>query len=170
MSLVTKLIGKNGLSHMLISCLAFLAFYVLTQLFEPGWVTYFMAVPAAVLLGLIAVGRANAIEREDTGAPWTFRRAGLAMVAGACTFLVMWPLIGGTPITWRLVLFINGFAFVWATTPNQPPLQDWVFGKVKIPRSPLAAAADLHGRVTGQYPALRDVKVATQQPDPGSDT
>lgn len=154
MSLATKMIGKNGLSHMLISCVALLVFYTLTVFVKPGWVTYLMSLPGAMLIGFIAVGRSNAIGKDEVGLPWTFRRAGLAMVAGACTFVVMWPLIGGIPITWRLVLFINGFAFVWATTPGMPPLTDYVFGKARLSGHPLVVAKGLHARVTGQFPAI----------------
>lgn len=163
MSLATKMIGKNGLSHMLISCVALLIFYALTVFVKPGWATYFMALPGALLIGFIAAGRANAIEKDQVGTPWTFRRAGLAMVAGACTFMVMWPLIGGTPITWRLVLLINGFAFVWTTTPGMPPLTDYVFGKVPLTGHPLSVAKGLHARVTGQFPVIDDAAAADKQ-------
>lgn len=149
-----KAFGKNGLAHMLVACAALLVIYFTSRVIAPGLLTWAISMPAVVVVGITAIARANDIQKESSGFVWAVRKFGLALVAGACMFMVLQPFTNTDPISWRAVLFCYGVALCWMTTPGAQPWFDYITGAYKHDDPP-KLAKNFHGRVTGQFPVIK---------------
>lgn len=104
---------------------AVLMIYLLTTLTpDRGWHTYFVALPAIIVVGLIAIARVNHIGNELVGRRWDVRRMGLSIVVSMCFMYAVGPLYDQF-ITWRATMLFWGVAMVWSTTPGLPPWLPW---------------------------------------------
>lgn len=149
-----RVFGRNGLAHMVIAFLALLVVYYATQHIKAGTLTWLISLPAVIVVGITAIARANDITKESSEPVWVVRKVGLALVAGACMFVILQPFTNSDVISWRTVLFSYGLAMCWTTTPGAQPWFDYITGIYKNDDPP-KLAKNFHGRVTGQFPAVK---------------
>ena len=94
---------------------------------EPGWGSYLTSLPAAGIMGLTALVRANDITMEKSEWHWQLRKLGFAMAGIGAALYVLSPLLQAGFPSWRSVIVVWGVALTWLTTPNQPPWAQYIF-------------------------------------------
>ena len=128
------------------------AVYVGSITLSPGWGTYFIAFPAALLLAVVSLVRLNSIGPECMGLSWQIRRIGLILTGTGSVMLLSTPFLSDPLFpTWRALVIIHGVAWAWLTTPDQPPFWKYWDGSYiqhPVPRPPLARIV---GRITGAH-------------------
>ena len=149
-----RALGRNGLAHMLVAFASLLVIYFASRHIKPGLLTWAISMPAVVVVGITAIARANDITKDATGFVWSVRKFGLALVAGACMFMMLQPFTDTDPVSWRTVLFGYGVALCWMTTPGGQPWIDYITGAYTRDDPP-KLAKNFHGRVTGRFPAVK---------------
>lgn len=126
--------------------------YVGSIVMEPGWGTYLISLPAALLLAVVSLVRLNSIGPECMGLSWQIRRIGLIMTGTGAVMLLTTPFLDDPLFpTWRAVVILHGVAWAWLTTPDQPPFWkywDGSYTQYPVPRPPLAR---IIGRITSTH-------------------
>lgn len=133
--------------------------YVGSLVVPPGWATYALIVPPALVVAITALARVNDIGPEKMSTRWHVRRVGLIMAGAGAVMLLGAPFTSvGYEITWRGVVLIWGVGLAWLTTPEMPPWEEYITG---FYRQRDGSAFDhfkhFAGRVTGQHRA-RDLQ------------
>ena len=113
------------------ACLS--AAYIVLWQEEPSILNWLLGVPAALIVAITALVRANDIPHEVTSWRGHLRRAGFVLAGvGSINWLVMpfgdrghWP-------QWYSLLLLWGMAASWLTTPGMPPWWGYVTGTKKI--------------------------------------
>lgn len=115
-------------------CLA--AVYWILQQPGPSLASWLAGLPAALIVGITTLVRANDLPREVTGWRGHLRRTGFVFSGlGALSYIIMpWGDHGVWP-SWEWVMFLYGVASVWVTTPHLPPWWPYITGEKKILRS-----------------------------------
>lgn len=119
--------------------------YFLSLFIPPGWITYWLTVPASLVIAITALARANDIGAERTGWSWQLRKIGLVMAGAGAVMMMSTPFLDDPRFPgWRIVLILWGFAFTWITTPNMPPWTYYITGQFRFlshppgkPKSPI---------------------------------
>lgn len=103
--------------------------YFASVTIEPGWLTYFIALPAIAVIILTTLSRANDINVEMTSASWQLRRVGLVLITLYVVVQLVAPVVAKGVTTWNEVAGLWGFALMMLTSPGQPPWAKYVWGK-----------------------------------------
>lgn len=115
-----------------LSVMVVFVLYALGQIFEPGWVTYFAAVPPELIVLTTSLVRASDIKPEDNALHWHARRFGFALLGFACVWLLAAPLGSEMDFpAWREVYFRWGVALAFLTTPGLRPWWRYVTGEYR---------------------------------------
>lgn len=130
----TRDLGRHQWKPFSISVLILLTIYFLSGFVEPGWWTYGVMIPAAVVVVGTTYARLNAMGPELMGWTWQLRRIGITLIGGAVISLLGTPFLD-EPVfpTWRTVLIMWGLAATWLTTPNMAPWDWYLAGKYRQP-------------------------------------
>ncbi len=99
--------------------------YAVTQFLPVGWPTYFLALPAYIIIGLTCLSRANNLVEDNkvTDA----RRFGFAIMAGVMFMFILEPVFGTFP-PWIRVGLAWSLSIIWMTTEGLPPWWELVTG------------------------------------------
>lgn len=135
--------------------LLILGIYFGSQVVEPGLTTYLLSLPPTLIIALTALARVNDIGPERMTWRWHVRRIGLVLAGSAAVMVMGSPFTDtGYAISWRGLVMLWGVAGAWLTTPDQPPWEDYITGKYRLPRADGRKPAhfrDFAGRITGRY-------------------
>ena len=160
-------LGKLQWKPFSISVLILLTIYYLSGVVEPGWWTYGLMLPSAIIVVATAYARLNAIGPELMGWNWQLRRIGFTIIGGATISMLGTPFLDHPVFpTWRTVLIMWGLASAWLTTPNMVPWDWYIAGKYRLPPptdrvlSPLQRAAV--GRSTREH-RIKDLEDALRR-------
>lgn len=154
-----KDVAKLQFKPFMVALLVLAVVYVMSIFVAPGWATYVITVPPALVVALTALARVNDIGPENMTRRWHVRRIGLIMAGAAAVMVLGAPFSEqGWAITWRGVLFVWGVALAWLTTPEMPPWEDYITGKYREPMpdgSKRRYVREFGGRITGTHKAYR---------------
>ena len=129
--------------------------YAGSVLVEPGMTTYLLSLPAAAIIAVTALARVNDIGPERMTWRWHLRRISLVLAGAGAVMVLGAPFTDtGLAVTWRGLVILWGVAGAWLTTPFQPPWEDYISGKYRLPRADGSKPDHLRefaGRVTGRY-------------------
>lgn len=132
-----------------------LGVYWLSKVVQPGWATYLLMLPAALLVVITAYARLNAIGPELMGWVWQVRRMGFLIIGIGSITLVGLPFMASPRFpSWTGVLVMWGLSMNWLTTPNAVPWDWYLAGKYRQPPptdKPLSPLQRLVGRVTREH-------------------
>lgn len=110
---------------MMIYAAVMLIAYAATLFIPVGWPTYFVTLPAYLVIGLTCVARANDLVEDSNVAD--ARRFGFSVMAGLVLMFILEPVFGTFP-RWPRVFVSYALSTIWMTTANLPPWWDWVTG------------------------------------------
>lgn len=110
---------------MLVYAAVMLAAYTATLFIPIGWGTYFLALPAYLIVMLTCVARAN--ELDKTGPVYDARRFGFSIMLGLTAMVIVEPIFGSYP-KWPRVFGYWALSLIWMTTESLPPWWEWVTG------------------------------------------
>lgn len=130
-------------------------FYAMSTMFDPGWITYALIFPPALVVAVTALPRVNDIGPEHIGTRWEVRKIALIMV-GAGAVMTLGAPFAEHPLfpSWRTVILMYGFAGAWMTTPGMPPWDYYVTGAYRFLSHPPdyvpSPLERVMSRITGQ--------------------
>lgn len=106
--------------------------YFLSQAYPENMASYFVGMPALLVVAITSLARLNDIGKDKKGAQWHVRRIGLILSGASAVTLLLSP-FSDTPKypSWTGAMLFWGIALTWLTTPNMPPWDKYVFGKAK---------------------------------------
>lgn len=106
------------------------ALYFMSQAYPENMASYFVSMPALLIVTVTALARINDIGKKKQGIEWHIRRIGLILAGSGAATLLLSPL-SETPKypSWTGAMLFWGIALTWLTTPNMPPWEKYVFGK-----------------------------------------
>lgn len=99
--------------------------YSLSLFVAPGWITYAIALPAYVIVGLTCLSRANHLDEDTHRAD--VRRLGFSVMAGLIFMHTVEPIWGQFP-NWPKVWMSWSLSMIWLTTEGLPPWWQIVTG------------------------------------------
>ena len=99
--------------------------YTITLFVPVGWGTYFLGLPAYLIVLLTCVARANELDKTD---PVTdARRFGFSIMLGLTAMVIIEPVFNSFP-RYPRVFGYWALGIIWMTTEGLPPWWDWVTG------------------------------------------
>lgn len=99
--------------------------YIVTVAVPVGWGTYFLALPAYIIIILTCLARANNLADDDRISD--ARRFGFAVMVGMAFLFTIEPLWGAFP-KWPRIWAWWALAIIWMTTEGLPPWWQLVSG------------------------------------------
>lgn len=129
--------------------------YWLSETIEPGWVTYWITLPAALIIVATCYARLNSLGPDKMGYRWQVLRVGLLMIGVGGITVIGLPFMSQPMFpSWRAVLFLWGLALSWVTSEQMEPW-DWYWtAKYRTPPDPArpwSPTQRLVGRLTAEY-------------------
>lgn len=110
---------------MLVYAAVMLLAYSVTLFMPVGWGTYFLALPAYIIIGLTCLSRANNLVEDNRVSD--ARRFGFAIMAGVVFMFILEPIFGTFP-KWPRVWLSWALSIIWMTTEGLPPWWELVTG------------------------------------------
>lgn len=110
---------------MFIYAIAVLIAYTVTDFTPVGWGTYFLVLPAYIIIILTCLARANNLAGDDRVSD--ARRFGFAVMVGMELLFTLEPLWGVFP-KWSRIWTAWALAIIWMTTEGLPPWWQLVTG------------------------------------------
>lgn len=125
--------GSIGTAFQYTAAIVVLLFvYLASMSVYRGWWTWLIDLPALAIM--LATSIARVYDISERSKRWFVRRVGFIMAGTSVLAIGLAPLLGYTTAfpSWRGVVFSYGIAFVWLTTPGQPPWWKYINGTKKI--------------------------------------
>lgn len=100
------------------------------SLLDPGWVSYFISLPAFAVIAATATSRI--VDMQGWELHHAVRRTGFLLMIAYVAAMTISPFTE-TPTfpSWYAVVGTWGLTMCWLTTPNMPPWWKWVSGQYK---------------------------------------
>lgn len=135
-----------------VSLVILISLFFASEFIATGWITYWIMLPANLIILITAYARLNDIGPDLMGWNWQARRIGFVLVGVGVVTMLGSPFMAVTLFpTWRSVLLAWGLALTWLTTPNMVPWDWYITGGWRAgppPDKPLSPAQRMIGRIT----------------------